>query len=226
MQSVSKSTRRRSATAGVAAMCAVALTGSVVATGPATAQNPARSGDGARKVKVAEKGFKYKCKAKNDIVNDAIGGPQQFRVNGSATFKGKFKPGTVIRPKKIHLTLILPKKLTRKIRRDLGVKKVRGSARVKFDVRAKPGKDRKMKVEGLRSGWRRVPKHRKLRIPTTGHADNFRIPKRANKLKLYAPKRFKIKARLRPPAVGIVKKTRLNCRFNGKGRKIGNLRLR
>lgn len=226
MQSVSTTTRRR-ASAGVAAVCAVALTGGVIAAGPAGAQSPNRGGDdGARKVKVSQKGVKYKCKAKNDVVNDAIGGPQQFLVDGSARFRGSFKPGTKITPTDIRLTLILPKKLTRKIRKDLRVKKVKGSANVKFDVKAKPGGTDKMKVKGLKSGWKKVPKNKKLRIPTKGHAAKYRIPKKANKLRLYAPKRFKIHARLRPPAVGIVPKTDLNCRFNGKSRKLGNIPLR
>lgn len=182
--------------------------------------------DAARTAGVKQNGVRYKCKAKSAVVNDAIGGPQQFLVNGSAKFKGSFKAGTKITPKAIRLTLVLPKKLTKKIRRDLSVKKVKGSANVKFDVKPKPGKASKMTVKGLRSGWKKVPKNKKLRIPTKGHAAKYRIPKKANKLRLFAPKRFTINAKLRPPAVGIVPKTRLNCKFNGKSRKLGNLPVR
>lgn len=218
MQSVSSSTRRKRVSAGVAAVCATALAGGAVV-GP-TLSADAVTDPGARKVTLAKKGVPYKCKALNPIVNQAMGGPQKFLVDGKAKFTGKFKPGTKIHPKGIHLTLVMPKKLVKKVRKKLGVKKVKGSANVKFDVKSNKGTD-KMKVKGLKSGWKKLPKNKKLRIPTKGHADAYKIPKGVKKLSLLAPKKFKIHARLRPPALGSVKKVALNCKFKGKGRSLG-----
>lgn len=217
MQSVSSSTRTKRVSAGVAAACASALTVGLVS-GPADASPiPASS---AKTVTISKAGFKYKCKALNPIVNQAMGGPQQFLVDGRGEFSGKFKPGTRIRTKDIKLTLVMPKKLVRKVRRKLGVRKVRGSADVKFNLKHNKGVD-KMKVTGLRSGWKKLPRNKKLRIPTHGDADPYKIPRGVKKLKLLAPKTFMIHARLRPPALGSVKKVDLRCKFNGKTRLLG-----
>ncbi|UYM05331.1 DUF6801 domain-containing protein [Solicola gregarius] len=222
MQSVSKSTRTKRISAGVAAACAVALTGGALSAGPVNAQSPS---DGARTVTLSKKGVKYMCKATNSVVDQIVGGPQQFLVDGSAKFSGKFKTGTKVTPKGIKLTLILPTKLVKKVRKDLKVKKVKGSADVKFDVKAKPGGITKMPVKGLRSPWRTVPKKGKMRIPTNGKADPYKIKKGTKKLSLLAPKKFKIHANLKPPVLGSVKKTDLKCTFNGKGRKLGSFPL-
>lgn len=219
MQSVSNSTRTKRVSAGIATVCATALAGGALVAGPAEA-SPAGPPPNAKTVTLSKKGVKYRCKATNPIVNQAMGGPQTFLVDGKATFKGKFKPGTKIKPRGIKLTLVMPKKLVKKVRKKLGVKKVRGSANVKFDVKGNKGTD-KMKVRGLKSGWKKLPKNKKLRIPTTGKADPYKIPKGTKKLKLLAPKKFKINARLKPPALGSVKKVGLNCKFKGKGRTLG-----
>ncbi|MDN5851640.1 MAG: hypothetical protein L0K86_02120 [Actinomycetia bacterium] len=218
---------------GVAAACAMALTGGAMAAGPVNAASPSPD-DGAdrvaaRKATIKENGIPYRCRATKQIVNDAIGGPQRFLVNVRVPIRGKFRGGTKVRVGKVHVDLVMPKKLTRKVRRDLGVKKVRGSApNVKFGIKSLPGKDRVRRIRGLRSGWKRVPKNRKLRIPTTGRTKNFRIPKRAKRVQIWAPKRFRIHARLRPPAVGIVPKTDLKCKAMGKrkNRRVGTLKVR
>lgn len=223
MQSVSSSTRKKRVTAGIAAACATALTAGAFVAGPEVGANAAPPPQ-ARKVTLAKKGVPYKCKALNPIVNQAMGGPQKFLIDGKAKFTGKFKPGTKIHPKGIHLTLVMPKKLVKKVRNKLGVKKVKGSADVKFDVKSNKGTD-KMKVKGLKSGWKKLPRNHSLRIPTKGHADAYKIPKKAKWLKLLAPKKFKIHAFLRPPALGSVKKVALNCKFTGKGRSLGKFPL-
>ncbi|MGH3359052.1 MAG: DUF6801 domain-containing protein [Nocardioidaceae bacterium] len=214
-----RSTRTKRVTTTIAASCAIALAGSALSAGPVNAQYPSDSPQ-ARIITLSKKGVPYKCKSTNSVVNDAIGGPQRFLVDGSAKFKGSFKPGTRIKVRGVHLTLVMPKKLVKKVRRDLGVRRVRGSADVKFDVKGNKGTD-KMKVTGLRSGWKKLPRNKKLRIPTTGEADPYKIPNGTKRLSLLAPKKFKIHAHLRPPAVGIVKKTDLNCKFVGKGRSLG-----
>ncbi|UPK73328.1 hypothetical protein MU582_12850 [Nocardioidaceae bacterium SCSIO 66511] len=214
------STRTKRVSAGVAAACAVALTGGALAAGPANASNPA---DGARSATLSAKGLKYKCKATNSVVDQIVGGPQQFKVDAKGTFKGKFKPGSTIKSGKQGLTLILPKKLTKKVRKDLSVKRVRGSANVKYDFKAKPGGVTKVAVKGLRSGWKKVPKKGAMRIPVSGKAGAYKVKKGTKNVKLLAPKKFKIHARLAPPVLGSVKKTDLNCKFNGKKRTIGTL---
>ncbi|UPK73327.1 hypothetical protein MU582_12845 [Nocardioidaceae bacterium SCSIO 66511] len=188
---------------------------------PASAQSP--SDDGARKLSISKKGVKYKCTATNSVVDQIVGGPQQFKVNGKGSFKGKFKPGTTIKSGKQRLTLVLPKKLVKKVRKDLSVKRVRGSAKMGWDFKAKPGGVTKVPVKGLRSGWKKVPKKGKMLIPVTGKAKAYKIKKGTKSLKLLAPKRFRIHARLAPPVLGSVKKTDLKCKFNGKGRKLGTL---
>ncbi|UPK73326.1 hypothetical protein MU582_12840 [Nocardioidaceae bacterium SCSIO 66511] len=208
---------------GVAAACAVALTGGAMSAGPVNAADG--QSDAARTVTLSKKGVKYKCKATNSVVDQIVGGPQQFLVDGSAKFSGKFKTGTKVTPKAIKLTLVMPKKLVKKVRKDLSVKRVRGSADVKFDVVSKPGGVTKMPVKGLKSPWRKVPKKGKMRIPTNGKAKAYKIKKGTKKLSLLAPKKFKIHARLAPPVLGSVKKTDLNCKFNGKTRTLGKFPL-
>lgn len=211
--------RSKTVAASVAATCATVLAAGALVAGAEHGAS-AETGSTAKKVTIARTGVPYKCKATNSVVNDAIGGPQKFLVDGKAKFKGKFKPGTVVTPTGIRFTLILPKKLTRKVRRDLGVKKVRGSADAKFDVEAKPGGVTKMPVKGLKSGWKKVPKGKKLEIPATGSAGKFKIKKGTKRLSLLAPKTFMLHASLRPPAVGIVKKTDIRCSAMS-GRKLG-----
>ena len=230
MQSVSKTTRRR-VSGGVAAACAVALTGGAMTAGPVNAASPDDGADrvAPRKAMIKKNGIPYRCKATKQIVNNAIGGPQRFLVNVRVPIRGKFKGGTMVKVGKVHVDLVMPKKLTKKVRRDLGVKRVRGSApNVKFSIKSTPGKDYVRKIKGLRSGWKKVPKNRKLRIPTTGKTANFRIPKNAKREQVWAPKRFGIRARLAPPAVGFVKKTGLKCKAIGKAknRRVGTLKVR
>lgn len=230
MQSVSKSTRRRIA-GGVAAACAMALTGGAMATGPVNAASPDDSADrvAARKATIKKNGIPYKCKATKQIVNQAIGGPQKFLVNTRVPINGTFKGGTMVKVGKVHVDLVMPKQLVKKVRRDLGVKRVRGSApNVKFSIKSNPGKDYVRKIKGLRSGWKKLPKNRKLRIPTAGTTANFRIPKPAKRVQVWAPKAFRIHARLAPPAVGFVKQTDLNCKAMGKAknRRVGTLKVR
>ena len=219
MQSVSNSTRTKRVSAGVAAVCATALTAGAMVAGPEVSASPAGPA-AAKSVTLAKKGIKYKCKATSDLVNQIVGGPQQFLIDGSGKFSGTFKPGSKITTKGIKLTLVLPKKLVKKVRKKLGVKKVKGSADVKFDVKSNKGTD-KMKVSGLKSSWRKVPKKGVMRIPVDGTANKYKIAKGVKKLSLLAPKKFKIHAFLRPPVAGAVNKTDLNCTFNGKGRTLG-----
>ncbi|HLR85512.1 MAG TPA: DUF6801 domain-containing protein [Nocardioidaceae bacterium] len=230
MQSVSKSTRRR-VSGGVAAACAMALTGGAMATGPVNAATPDDGADrvAPRKAMIKKNGIPYRCKATKKIVNDAIGGPQRFLVNVRVPIAGKFKGGTVVRVGKVHVDLVMPKRLVKKVRRDLGVKRVRGSApNVRFQIRSKPGKNFVRKIKGLRSGWKKLPANRRLRIPTAGKTANFRIPKRAKREQVWAPKAFRIRAHLNPPAVGIVPKTALVCKAMGKPRKrfVGAMKVR
>lgn len=220
MQSVSSSTRTKRVTAGVAAACATALTAGALAAGPQVNASPAESQQAAKTVTLSKKGVKYKCKATSDLVNDIVGGPQQFLVDGSAKFSGTFKPGTKITPKGVKLTLVLPAKLVKKIRKKLHVKKVAGSADVKFDVKSNKGTD-KMKVSGLKSGFKKVPRKGTMRIPVTGQAKSYKIAKGTKSLSLLAPKNFMIHAKLSPPVAGAVDKTDLKCKFNGKGRTLG-----
>ncbi|UYM05333.1 DUF6801 domain-containing protein [Solicola gregarius] len=220
MQTI-KTTRAKRASAGVAAACAVALTGgAMAAAGPV---NAAGADDGARTTTLSAKGLKYKCKATNSVVDQIVGGPQQFLVDSKGAFKGKFKPGTTVTSGTQKLTLVLPKKLVKKVRKDLKVKRVKGSADVKYDFKSKPGGTSKVNVKGLKSGWKKVPKKGALRIPVTGKAASYKIKKGTKKLSVLAPKSFKIHARLAPPVLGSVKKTDLNCKFNGKSRKVGVL---
>ena len=183
----------------------------------------------ARKAVIKKNGIPYLCTATKQIVNDAMGGPQVFRVNARVPIRGKFKGGTMVRVGKVHIGLVLSKKLTRKIRRDLGVKQVRGAApNVRFSIKSNPGKDYVRKIKGLRSGWKKVPKGRRLVIPTKGRTANFRIPKRAKRVNIWAPKRFRINAQLRPPGAGIVPRTGLKCKAMGKvkNRRVGSLKVR
>ncbi|UYM05332.1 DUF6801 domain-containing protein [Solicola gregarius] len=221
MQTDSRSARTKRVSAGVAVVSALALTGGALGAGPVNAQNA--STDSARTTTISKKGVKYKCKATNSVVDQIVGGPQQFLIDGKLVFKGKFKPGTKIRSGAQRLTLVLPKKLVRKVRKDLKVKRVKGSAKMSWDFKAKPGGVTKVPVKGLRSPWRKVPKKGTMRIPVKGTAGSYKIKKGTKNVKLYAPKRFLIHARLAPPVLGSVKKTDLRCKFNGKSRKLGTL---
>ena len=152
----------------------------------------------------------YTCKADNVLIDQTIGGPQQFKVDASAPLPDTLTSGATIPVTSTNIDLILPPELVKNIRERMQVTRVAGTASSKVVIQGVSKESGALVEEltpdviGLRSGGVNVPASGSVKIEATGTVEAINVPEfPAGDGLVYVslPATFTLNALLDPPVL-------------------------